>query len=251
MLDFDGGKNHTFVEWNGENKLMQKLEAFITKYYKNLLLKGTIYFITSSLLFFLFVSFAEHFGNFGTTIRTIFFWSFISLTFFVLWKWVIIPLKGLYRIGNTLSQEDAAKIIGTHFTEVEDKLLNLLQLSSLQNSDNELIKASVQQKSNLLGPIPFLKAINFSENKQHLKYALVPISVCFYYFSVVIKGLLRKVPLELFRTTLILSRRHLSFILENNHLQGVKGEDFLLKMHFEGKKFQAKPLLLLKGTSIV
>ena len=161
----------------GENKLTQKLEAFISKYYKNLLLKGTIYFVASSLLLFLFISFAEHFGNFGTTTRTILFWSFVSLTLLVLYNWIIIPLKGLYRIGDTLSKEDAAKIIGTHFTEVEDKLLNLLQLSSLSNSDNELINASIQQKSKQLNPVPFLKVIDFSENKQHLKYALIPISV--------------------------------------------------------------------------
>ena len=231
-----------------ENKLMQKLEAFITKYYKNLLLKGTIYFITSSLIFFLFVSFAEHFGNFGTTIRTIFFWSFISLTFFVLWKWVIIPLKGLYRIGDTLSQEDAAKIIGTHFTEVEDKLLNLLQLSSLQNSDNELIKASVQQKSNLLGPIPFLKAINFSENKQHLKYALVPISVLLLLFFSGNKRIVTESSARIIsHNTHFEPKAPFFFILENNHLQGVKGEDFLLKMHFEGEEIPGEAFVIVEG----
>ena len=113
-----------------ENELMKKLETFISKYYKNLLLKGAIYFIGSSLFFLLFVSFIEHFGNFGTTIRTLLFWSFIILTLFVLIKWIVIPLKGLYRIGDTLSKEEAARIIGTHFSEVEDKLLNLLQLSN-------------------------------------------------------------------------------------------------------------------------
>ena len=75
-----------------ENELMRKLETFISKYYKNLLLKGTIYFVASSLLFLLFVSFAEHYGNFGTTIRTIIFWGFIIPTLFVLWKWIVIPL---------------------------------------------------------------------------------------------------------------------------------------------------------------
>ena len=87
------------------------------------------------------------------------------------------PLKALYRIERNFSKEEAAKIIGKHFTEVEDKLLNLLQLSSLSNSQNELINASIQQKSKQLTPIPFLKAIDFSENKQHLKYAIVPVSI--------------------------------------------------------------------------
>jgi len=231
-----------------ENELMQKLETFISKYYKNLLLKGVIYFIASSLLFFLFVSFAEHFGNFGTTIRTTLFWSFIGLTLFVLWKWIVIPLKGLYRVGETLSQEEAAKIIGSHFTEVEDKLLNLLQLSCLSNSENELINASIQQKSNQLRPIPFLKAIDFSENKQYLKYVLVPISVLLLLFFSGNKSIVTESSARIIsHNTHFEPKAPFFFILANNHLQGVKGEDFLLKMHFEGKEIPADAFVVVEG----
>ncbi len=231
-----------------ENELMQKLEAFISKYYKNLLLKGVIYFITSSLLFFLFVSFAEHFGNFGTTIRTILFWGFISPTLFVLWKWIVIPLKGLYRIGETLSQEESAKIIGTHFTEVEDKLLNLLQLSSLSNSENELINASIEQKSKQLSPIPFLKAIDFSENKQYLKYVLVPVSVLLLLFFSGNKSIVTESSARIISyNTHFEPKAPFFFVLVNNHLQGVKGEDFLLKMHFEGEEIPADAFVVVEG----
>ena len=231
-----------------ENELMQKLETFISKHYKNLLLKGVIYFIASSLVFFLFISVAEHFGNFGTTIRTILFWSFISLTLFVLWKWIIVPLKGLYRIGDTLSQEEAAKIIGTHFKEVEDKLLNLLQLSSLSDSENELINASIQQKSKQLSPIPFLKAIDFSENKQYLKYALLPTSVLLLLFLSGNKSIVTDSSARIIsHNTHFEPKAPFFFILENNHLQGVKGEDFLLKMNFEGEEIPADAFVVVKG----
>lgn len=231
-----------------ENELMRKLETFISKYYKNLLLKGAIYFTASSLLFFLFVSFVEHFGNFGTTIRTILFWGFISLTLFVLWKWIVIPLKGLYRIGETLSQEEAAKIIGIHFVEVEDKLLNLLQLSSLSSSENELINASIQQKSKELSPIPFLKAIDFSENKQYLKYALVPISVLLLLFFSGNKSIVTESSARIIsHNTHFEPKAPFFFILENKHLQGIKGDDFLLKMHFEGEDIPADAFVVVEG----
>ena len=231
-----------------ENELMQKLETFISKYYKNSLLKGTIYFVASSLLFFLFVSFVEYFGNFGTTIRTILFWSFIILTLFVLWKWILIPLKGLYRIGDTLSQEEAAKIIGTHFTEVEDKLINLLQLSKLSNSENELINASIQQKSKQLSPIPFLKAIDFRENKQYLKYALVPVTILLLIFFSGNKNIVTKSSARIIsHNTHFEPKAPFFFILENNHLQAVKGEDFMLKMHFEGEEIPAFAFVVVDG----
>ena len=231
-----------------ENKLMQKLEIFISKYYKNLLLKGGIYFIASFLLFLLLISFVEHFGNFGITIRTILFWSFISLNVLVLWKWIIVPLKGLYRFGNTLSQEEAAKIIGTHFTEVEDKLLNLLQLSSLSNSENELINASIQQKSKQLSPIPFLKAIDFSENKQYLKYALVPMSVLLFLFFSGNKGIVTESSARIIsHKTHFKPKAPFFFVLENKYLQGVKGEEFLIKMRFDGKEIPSDAFIVIEG----
>ena len=231
-----------------ENELMQKLEAFISKYYKNLLLKGAIYFVGSSLLFFLFVSFVEYFGNFGTTIRTILFWSFVITTLFVLWKWIVIPLKGLYRIGDTLSEERAAKIIGKHFIEVEDKLLNLLQLSNLSSLENDLVNASIQQKSEQLSPIPFLKAIDFRENKQYLKYAIVPISILLLIFFSGNKNIVTKSSARIIsHNTHFEPKAPFFFILENNHLQAVKGEDFMLKMHFEGKEIPAVAFVVIEG----
>ena len=231
-----------------ENELMQKLETFISKYYKNLLLKGAIYFIGSSLLFLLFVSFIEHFGNFGTTIRTLLFWSFIILTLFVLIKWIVIPLKGLYRIGDTLSKEEAARIIGTHFSEVEDKLLNLLQLSNHSNSENELINASIQQKSEQLSPIPFLKAIDFAENKQYIKYALVPVSILLLLFFSGNKNIVTKSSARIIsHNTHFETKAPFFFILENNHLQAVKGEDFTLKMYFEGEEIPTVAFVVVEG----
>lgn len=231
-----------------QNELTQKLEAFISKYYKNLLLKGALYFTASSLLFFLFISFAEHFGNFGTTIRTVLFWSFITTTLFILWKWIIAPLKGLYRVGSMLSQEDAAKIIGDHFSEVEDKLLNLLQLVELSNSENELIDASIQQKSEELNPIPFLNAIDFSENKRYLKYALIPVVILLFLFfsgnkSVVTESSARIIS----HNTHFEPKAPFLFVLDNENLQGVKGEDFLLKMHFKGNEIPTNAYIVIEG----
>ncbi|MBO5843952.1 MAG: hypothetical protein J6Q96_03695, partial [Bacteroidales bacterium] len=60
----------------------------------------------------------------------------------------------LLNIGKTISHEDAAKIIGKHFPEVADKLLNLLQLKQQSlNSDSQILLASIDQRTKELSPI--------------------------------------------------------------------------------------------------
>ena len=231
-----------------QNQLTQKLEAFISKYYKNLLLKGVLYFTAAFLLFFLTISFAEHFGNFGTTTRTAIFWSFICINALILWKWIAIPLKGLYRIGETLSQEEAAKIIGVHFKEVEDKLLNLLQLAELSKDENELVNASIQQKSEQLSPVPFTKAIEFSENKKYLKYALLPLAILLFLFFSGNKNIVTESSARILsHNTHFEPKAPFQFVLENETLSALKGQDFLLMMRFEGSEIPKSAHVFIDG----
>jgi hypothetical protein len=50
------------------------------------------------------------------------------IAFFFFLFYVVKPLLKLLKVGKTLTYEQAAKIVGDHFPEVKDKLLNLLQL---------------------------------------------------------------------------------------------------------------------------
>ena len=149
--------------------LIAKLDEFIRKYYKNLLIRGGIYSTGIILAFYLLAILLEYFGNFGTGVRTLLFWVLLLGVSFVLYNYVAIPLLKLRRVGQTLSYEQAASIIGKHFSEVSDKLLNVLQLKSshlgIQGSE-ELVRASIDQKIGQLRPVPFAAAIDLSENKK-------------------------------------------------------------------------------------
>src|SRR5437762_2833520 len=105
---------------NNYQLLIEKLDAFIRKYYKNQLLRGVIYTFTLVLAFYLLVTASEYFGHFGTTFRTILFYVFVLGNAFVLGKFIVVPLTHLYNIGKIISHEQAAQIIGRHFTEVKD-----------------------------------------------------------------------------------------------------------------------------------
>ena len=122
--------------------IKNKLEAFNKRYYTNELLKGAILFFAIGLLYFLFTLFVEYVLWLGTTARTILFWLFVLVELVLLAKFILLPLAKLFKLQRGIDYEDASKIIGRHFPEVSDKLLNVLQLQK-DNSQSELLLAVV------------------------------------------------------------------------------------------------------------
>lgn len=218
------------------SELLQKLDEFIRKYYKNQLLRGAIFFTGGVLSFFLLVSLLEYFGHFSTVVRTVLFYSFLVFTAAVLYRFILIPLFKLYKIGNRLDYPTASVIIGKHFSNIRDKLLNTLQLSEqYQNAfDNHFLAASIQQKITELRPVRFSAAIDFNSNKRYLKYALGP-------FLVLVAIMIIAPGFKETTTRLIQHDKHFAvpapfrFVLGNPLLEASQNEDFEIKMHTEGK----------------
>ena len=164
---------------NSYDLLIQKLDAFIKKYYKNLLIKGLLYFVTLFLLLYLLVIVLEYYGHYNSAVRATLFYALLALSGYLLARFIVVPLTKLYKIGKTLSYEEASKIIGTFFPDVKDKLINTLELKAKQKefTDTSLLEAAVQQKTKELNPIPFLMAIDFSKNLKYARLALVPLII--------------------------------------------------------------------------
>ncbi|NJM79394.1 MAG: hypothetical protein HC854_06895 [Flavobacterium sp.] len=147
--------------------IFSKLESFIKKFYYNELIKGSILFIGLGLLYLIFILLIEHFLWLSTKGRTILFWLFILVELFLLIRFILFPIFKLFKFSKGINYKQASKIIGNHFDEVKDSLLNFLQLSSTE-SPSELVLASIEQKAKNLQPIPFSNAISFSKNKKFL-----------------------------------------------------------------------------------
>lgn len=162
------------METANQTELINKLDEFIRKYYKNQLIRGFLYTTAVLLAAFLTVTLLEYFGEFNSVIRGVLFFGFISLLLFFVAKYIVIPLLKLNKIGDTLNYEQAAGIIGTHFNNVQDKLLNVLQLQNnkIISGSDDLLVAGINQKINELKVVPFATAIDFKENTKYLKYAL-------------------------------------------------------------------------------
>jgi hypothetical protein len=158
--------------------IINKLEQFIKKYYINELLRGLILFFTIGLLYFLFTLFVEYMFWLNPGARTILFWCFVlvELTLFI--KFILVPVLHLFKLRQGIDYEKASGIIGRHFPEVNDKLLNILQLNH-SPVQSDILAAGIEQKSKELKPIPFASAINFKSNLKYLKYAAIPLAIIF------------------------------------------------------------------------
>lgn len=157
--------------------LIQKLDSFIRKFYVNQLIRGSLYTVALVLILFLGMNFLEHYFFFSSGVRKVLFYSFIGLSGLALFVWVLNPVLHYFRLGKIISREKAAEIIGEHFGDVKDKLLNILQLKQQADSapNQNLILAGIDQKSEEIKLVPFRSAINLGQNRKYLRYALPPL----------------------------------------------------------------------------
>jgi len=217
----------------GIDLLKQKLENFIRKYYKNQIIKGLIYSVSLILGAYLIVTVSEYFCNFGKGIRTFFFYALIGGSLIILGKYILIPLTKLLKIRQSLSYEQASEIVGNHFPDVKDKLLNTLQLAEQQGDSSilssELLEASINQRTEQLKPVPFTSAVSFKENRKYLKWALIPLSV----FAVLLFGapsLITESTDRIVRHNEEIIYAPYDFIIKNSQLQVPENKDFELEL---------------------
>ncbi|MGB1040434.1 MAG: DUF4175 family protein [Flavobacteriales bacterium] len=234
-----------------QNILLRKLDEFVRKYYKNKLIKGLIYSFTILFLFFLSFILLEYYGNFNSSLRKTLFFGFLLVSGVTLIRYIVIPLFKLYKLGKFIDYTTAASIIGTHFGEVKDKLLNTLQLiKEGESSENKLITASINQRIEELKPVPFSKAIDISLNKKYLKYASIPLviflAILFVNAKIIKDGAERIVNY----TKEYVPEAPFQFNVLNKSMNVVENEDFELKVKLTGSEIPNQVYLNLGANSI-
>jgi len=215
--------------------IFDKLEGFIKKFYTNELIKGVILFIGLGLLYFIFTLLIEYFLWLSTSGRSILFWLFVGVESFLLIRFIAFPLFKLFKLQQGINYEQASEIIGNHFSEVQDKLLNFLQLVN-QSQTSELLAASIEQKAASLQPIPFSNAVNFAKNKKFLPYAIVPILLLILFFvtgnsEIISNSFTRVVNYE----TKFAPPAPFEFVVLNKSLTAQQNSDFVLQVKTQGK----------------
>jgi hypothetical protein len=235
------------MQTNNYQLLMDKLEEFIRKYYKNQLIRGALYSITAVLLFYIAVAVLEHFARFDTAMRTVLFYSFLLVNGFILGKLVIVPLTKLNKLGKRISNEQAAEIIGKHFSEVKDKLLNVLQLKNnlATSAANDLVEASISQKIKELRPVPFAAAVDLSENRKYVKFALIPVLLMVFILFSAPSILTDSTKRLVEHDTYFEKEAPFKFLIGNSSLQTVQQEDFHLDIKLAGDEVPENVYILV------
>jgi len=223
--------------------LIRKLDHFIRKYYKNRIIRGVLWSLTLLAVFYLVFVSMEYFFYFSKAIRMLLFFTFLGLVLFLVARLIVFPLLQLIRIGKIISHDQAARIIGTHFSEIQDKLLNTLQLIKQQKIAGEnsgLLSASIEQKTNSLKVFQFSVIIDFRKNLRFLRYFFIPAAIII--FLVVISPNTISDP----------TRRILQFNqaftiplpyridLQNKHLTAIQQEDFELLVKITGTEIPSE-----------
>jgi hypothetical protein len=244
LINFEGMSELKNSQYN---LLMDKLDAFIRTYYKNILLKGILLSLTFILGLFLIIVFVEYLAHFSTTIRALLFYFFITgLSLSILFL-VFRPLFQLFHLGKTISREHASMIIGNHFPEVKDKLLNVLQLQHTEGFSNQLIQAAIERKTQEIKSVPFQKAVDFTKNLRYAKYLIIPL-VILLITSFVAPYVLSKGSMRILKYSTIFPKEFpYSFEIQNEELTCYEGDDFELVLKVKGSKRPSEIYLVYDG----
>ncbi|CDF81247.1 conserved hypothetical protein [Formosa agariphila KMM 3901] len=214
--------------------IIQKLEGFIRRYYTNELIKGGILFFSIGLLYFLLTLLVEHFLWLSPTARAILFWMFVLVEVLLFAKFIVLPLSKLFKLQKGIDYEEASKLIGNHFPEVNDKLLNVLQLHN-DSSKSELLLASINQKASELSPVPFKLAVNFNQNLKYLKYAILPVCLLLIFLALgKINWFTDSYKRVVDYKTAYEPPAPFQFFVLNENLNGVENKDFKLHINTAG-----------------
>jgi hypothetical protein len=233
-------------QYGALDAVLQHLQEFKRKYYLNLLIRGTLFSLGLLLSAFLIYNLLEYFFYFNYYIRAFLFFSFLALVLYVFVRWIVAPLSALINLRRLLSDEQAAAQVGQYYPEISDKLLNTIQLKDL-GRNNELIAASIEQKSRQLSLFRFTDSVKLEENKPFLKYALVPLllilGITLLYPSIFVQGTERIVNYTKFYAP----AAPFTFIIRNNDLRAFRNEDFQLQVEVEGETVPNEVSILYNG----
>lgn len=229
------------------DSLLLQIDAFIRKYYKNELIKGSL--LVLGVLFFsiLLIAILEYFGRFSSPIRATLLLAFVTSNAYIVIRYIVFPFFKLYAFGQRITQEQAAQIIGEFFPEIGDQLTNTLQLKQQLHSQtiqSDLLEASIQQRSSKLSIIPFKEGIDFKKNRIYFKYVLPIIGVfillCLFFPNVLTQGTKRVVNYQ----KIYKPEAPFRFVLSSD-LQAIdEGEDALISLRMEGNQIPEKIYLV-------
>ena len=227
--------------------IKNQLQSFIRKYQLNLLIKNTALFILIGLLFWLLLVLFENFIWFDTSVRFLLFLFFIIVESALLIFFIGLPLIKFLDIRRGISDRKAAVLIGDYFPEIDDRLLNLIELKSQDNS--EFLQAAIHQKSLELKFYNFKNAVSFGE---YLKYVLAAGLPLLLILALMISGrgdwLFSSFDRLKNYDQVYEKPAPFSFVLKEENLRVIEGEDYNLEVNLVGDEIPGQLKIIFKDS---
>ena len=216
--------------------LVNKLNTFKIKYYSYRLIKGFVLTFGALLLVYTLFSITEYFVYFSSEVRKLVFFGFMFFALLMVLRFIALPILHLLNILKPISLKSTTLIIQSHFSSIQDKLLNIIELSEYHNVDssNELVLASIDQKIDELKVFDFNEAISYRNLRLISLYFLVSILITAGLFVANKNIFTESANRILHYNQEFIKPAPFTFILKNKQLKAKKGDTYLIQVITEG-----------------
>lgn len=235
----------------GSNEAIKKqLQDYKRKFYKDKAVRGGIYLLAILLASFLLINTIEFSGRLNNLGRGFLLYSFllslIGLSYYLVFR----HLVKIRDLNKHLSNEQAAVEIGKFFPNISDKLLNIIQLENLNNQQNELLIASIAQKSAEIANVPFSSAIDIKANRKFLKYAYIPAAIILV-LLIAIPGFITESSTRIVKYNEdFIPEAPFQFIIEDEDLKGFTNEQHTIDIQVEGSALPNTVSIVLNNRKV-
>lgn len=151
-----------------------KLNQLRRLHHRNQLLRGLGLLLLLAASAWLAFGVLEGFTWMPVAMRTAFVVLVLLACGYVLVRYVCIPGLQYAGVVHGVTNEELASMVGRHFPQVQDKLLNLLQLQQWGQSDSALVLAAIQSKTQTLQTLPFGVVIDYDRTLSLFRWLLIP-----------------------------------------------------------------------------
>ena len=230
--------------------LVDKLDAYVRKHSLYQLIKGFIYGMILLVSYLVVVSVVEYFIYLPVSVRTFIFYFSVCIFSGIVIFYLLVPLMRLGGLLKKMDYKEAAFFISKHFNEIEDRLLNILELSKIDKEvDQPLVWASIDEKINKIKLFNFSKAVSFKNLRTKLA-VLIGAVVMALALMFALPGLFTETSGRLIAyDEVFIKPAPFSFNILNDNLVVKKGEQIKLLVSCEGRNVPDLLYVNIAGTN--
>lgn len=234
-------------------QFVDKLNAYIQKFYFYQLIRGGILFFLLLFLYYSFIALLEYFNYFDPRIKLIILVVTVFITLVIFLYFMIVPVIKLLGLGKRLSYYDVSAKLSVVYPEVKDKLINIIELEKESSSlySDDLKNASIDQKIDELKVYKFSDSIRFSDLKKIL-LAFCGVLLVLVLSFVKFPDFYRESSVRLIHYKQKFERpAPYTFNLEGLKNKIISGESVELKLHCVGKELPDMMYVNLSGNNFL